>query len=251
MNPNATDTDLRQPLAAADLLLLLAGSLDRPGASPRHPPEIHDQDLEELACCAGLTADPDAAVYLDTLKRIVDAPNSLDPAAWADEHSRLFDGPILCPPNETAYVRRDKGAILADICGFYTAFGFRLSDASGEKADHLISELEFLALLLVMLSEARRRGSLQDEEVTLQAVHAFASEHLDEWVPLFVERLEATTALPLYRDVARALRQTWKNLLATHGIEPAGRVQSRPPEAEPGTPYECGMPAPTPGDTRA
>ena len=67
---------------------------------------------------------PVSACGIDTARR-PRRPSTATPVDdWIAEHNRLFEGGVTCPPNETAYVRRDKGVILADINGFYRAFGF-------------------------------------------------------------------------------------------------------------------------------
>jgi nitrate reductase assembly molybdenum cofactor insertion protein NarJ len=57
--------------------------------------------------------------------------------------------------NDKERFRRDKGVILADIARFYRAFGFELTRNASEKVDHLTAELEFVAMLLVMLAQGQ------------------------------------------------------------------------------------------------
>ncbi|MCU0233243.1 MAG: molecular chaperone TorD family protein [Thermoanaerobaculales bacterium] len=138
----------RQLLARADLLLLLASWLRLAPAAETRP--ASPAELEELAAACGLGSE--LAPELTGLAAARRASSSAD---WSAECTGLFEGGCPCAVNETAYVRRDKGAILADLAGFYRAFGFAPAADVGEKPDHIVSELQFTALLLVMLARAR------------------------------------------------------------------------------------------------
>jgi nitrate reductase assembly molybdenum cofactor insertion protein NarJ len=122
--------------------------------------------------------------------------------SWRAEYHRLFEGAIGCPVNEAAYVRRDKGMLLADIVGFYLAFGLSSAPAKGERPDHLRCELEFLAVLFVMLARAEEGGAEEDRKVTLAAMRGFMADHLGEWLGPFCARLEATSTVGLYGRLA-------------------------------------------------
>ncbi|MCU0305596.1 MAG: molecular chaperone TorD family protein [Thermoanaerobaculales bacterium] len=216
-------------LAEADLLLLLAGWLDRPPGDA----EPAAGDLAALAAAAGVDGAADA------LASIAASRSTTPPAEWLAEHARLFEGGVDCPPNETAYVRRDKGRILADIAGFYRAFGFEPAADSGEKADHIVAELQFAALLLVMAARASAAGRADDEEVTSRALGSFWADHLGAWVDLFCERLGRVARLPCLRDLGGAVLLAWGTIAPRHGLGPAdNRPVADEPELE-GTPYEC------------
>ena len=161
-------TDLTA-LAQADLLLLAARLLTPPAAEsatrlnaaapatrgqnvPAMAEEIDSTEGWALATQAGIGAG-------QAVVRSLDEITSTPAESLLAEHCRLFEAAGKCPPNETVYVRRDKGAILADLCGFYRAFGFDHDPTSGEKADHVACELEFMALLIVM----RVRATMEDE----------------------------------------------------------------------------------------
>lgn len=157
------------------------------------------------------------------------------------EHHRLFEGAMICPPNETAYVRRDKGAILGDLCGFYRAFGFVAHEASGDKPDHLAAELEFMAMLLVMLTQAEQAGEAGAAEVTRKAMHSFAQDHVDPWLALFTQRLAESTTSPLHAALGEALATAWEGLMREHVIPRAEHVLVGEPISEPEDITECGL----------
>jgi len=78
---------------------------------------------------------------------------------------------------------------MADIAGFYRAFGF---EVSGERPDHLVPELEFLALVLMKEAYARISGDAEGAEVCATARGKFVAEHLGAWLPEFGERVRGT-----------------------------------------------------------
>lgn len=233
----------RQDLAQADLLLWLAQCLRMPAlkAAPS------TSQVHALVSATGLDTERTLEPLLRDLVRQID---SISPTKRAAEHHRLFDGAMVCPPNETAYVRRDKGAILGDLCGFYRAFGFGSREDSGDKPDHLAAELEFLAMLLVMLAQAVRTHQHEAAQVTRAALLSFAQDHVDPWLGLFTQRLADTTALPCYVAVAEALKGVWSALVKCRAIPRAGQVPAGEPLTEPEELSACGMTDP-PGSVDA
>jgi len=74
---------------------------------------------------------------------------------------------------------------MADIAGFYRAFGF---EVSGERPDHIVPELEFLALVLVKEAYALMAGQVEGAEICATARRRFIAEHLGRWLPMLRER---------------------------------------------------------------
>ncbi len=164
---------------------------------------------------------------------------------WVAEHNRLFEGGVTCPPNETAYVRRDKGVILADIAGFYRAFGFEPAAETGEKPDHIIAELQFAALLLVMAGRAAADGRFDDESTTRRALASFAADHLGAWIDLFSRRLAEVSWLPCFSELGAAVLAAWRAVCDHHGLEPPENERPADDPSNEGTPYECDLCAPS------
>lgn len=98
------------------------------------------------------------------------------------------------PPNETAYAPKtpQEGLTrtfeLADIAGFYRAFGVEVTPGT-ERVDHIVAELEFMHLLAVKEAAAEQRG--EDDRVSLcrDAAAAFLGDHLARWCPTFRDHL--------------------------------------------------------------
>ncbi len=203
-----TITDGVRLLAQADALLLMADFLHHAPAANDPRSAAGDEDLRRLAAACGLDPESDTA---QALIGLTEAREQTPPEIWEGERSRLFEGAALCPPNETAYIRRDKGAILADLAGFHRAFGFDHEDRVGEKQDHIVSELQFAAVLLVMLARADRG---EQTEITHGALRSFAEDHLGAWIDIFCERLVSTAVLPSFALVGLALRGAWRQTCA-------------------------------------
>lgn len=237
-------------LAQADLLLLVAGAFSRPAHGIDALRQQSDADLHELALRSSLPSSSALSAELISLKATIDATNQEDWAAWK---TRLFEGPVLCPINETTYVRRDKGAILADICGFYSAFGFQMSEAGGENPDHLAAELEFTALLLIMWSQARQAERTEAETVTRAALRAFLHDHLNEWLPIFVERLCNTAAHPVATGIAAVLGTFWEGFATDFDLPTPHNALRKDEEdrAESDPSFECGLAGVCPTAPRA
>lgn len=229
--------DVLALLAQADLLLLLADGL-RPPTRLDVPTlaAIEPGDLTTLLGRADFHA-PDELTA--ALPRVLDAWRGMERQAWSDEYHRLFEGSMLCPLNETAYIRRDKGAVLGDVCAFYHAFGWQGDAASGEKPDHLVCELEFAAMLLVMAACAGQRNDEQNRDVALDALGKFASAHLGDWLAAACDWLRQRATEPYYLALADAIAQLWSALSHRHGWPGPDDVGVGPPSDEPQEPYEC------------
>jgi len=191
-------------------------------------------DLQELLHASNL---PESDRLAEVFEQIRLQAQTLSLETWVEEYHRLFEGSVACPINESGFVRRDKGAVLSDIAGFYRAFGFSISQKTGEKADHLIGELEFVAILLIMLAMAKEP---EKTRTTYEALSAFSFDHLDEWLPSFCDRLTQTTVLPIYQQLAQLLQSTWSGIVATNHLPHQERDMGELSEKDE-TPYECGM----------
>ena len=201
-------------LGQADLLLWLSNMLAAP--NPLSDGELEQETLSQLFTHAAL---PEAEQRAASLVSAAAECSELGTEDWRSEYERLFGPELECPIYETSYIRRDKGAVLGDIAGFYRAFGF--ASRAAERPDHLCAELELVAMLCLSLLRARAERDHEAGEVVLEALEAFTADHLGEW-------------LPLYRELGTLLQL----IAASIGC---GAKELDLPEHELGTPYECGM----------
>lgn len=114
---------------------------------------------------------------------------SLGSATDGERLKRFRRGAVS--PHETGH---DAGAgsaggitfVLADIAGFYRAFGF---EVSGERPDHIVPELEFEALLHAKEAYARASNDKEGADVCADARRKFTAEHLGAWLPQLARRI--------------------------------------------------------------
>lgn len=82
---------------------------------------------------------------------------------------------------------------LADIAGFYRAFGFQLGGSRHERPDHLSTELEFMYLLALKEAYALENGMASQAGICQEAQRTFLRDHLGRWTSLFSASLRRST----------------------------------------------------------
>ncbi len=149
----------------------------------------------------------------------------------AEEYTRLFLGSGPCSLHETAYGdgRRIAGrpSELADIGGFYAAFGVEISPRHPDLPDLMSTELEFYSLLLVKQAYAQLRNWPEQRAVTARAAHLFLEHHLGRWVSAFAAAVLEHSLFAAYRELARAVAAEVTAECRTLGARPppaTGRV---------------------------
>jgi TorA maturation chaperone TorD len=219
--------------ALADLVLIQCDLLRTPAQARSAMADLRG-NMPQMLQAAGLAPGGPAAT---SLGKAIDLAVQAPAGEWTAEYHRLFEGATVCPLNETAYVRRDKGAVIGDLCGFYRAFGFAPELTTGEKADHLVTELEFLSGLLVMLAQAAG----EQRQITQDALAKYCQEHMGDWIPSVASHLGMVAGTPFYVAAAQALDCVWAYLLKELNLAvPAAPIHS--PQAEPEEPNKCIVP---------
>jgi len=141
------------------------------------------------------------------------------------EHSRLFLGAGLVPLREGGFGDGMRFAgqpvDIADVSGFYLAFGFALPDSSASPPDHLGAELEFVSLLHLKIALALQRGRSEVLRITRSALAAFLQDHLGRWSQPFALALADAGAAPAYLATGRLLARTVEADCISFNVRPA------------------------------
>lgn len=167
-----------------------------------------------------------------------------------------------CPPYETEFYPSREAASraqhMADLAGFYHAFGLVPDARTPERADHVSLIIGFVSFLLqkralIASSASSPPSDAEHDTIVNTALAAFMRDHVAWWVPTFgrclelrADRTAAEIAEPELRSalgdlggVGRLLR-VWSAVERIHaGVEPSRRIVGSSPTS-PGHEEEAG-----------
>lgn len=128
----------------------------------------------------------------------------------ADQHITLFDHSRdeMIPPYETDHRKLELHSSvqeMADIAGFYLAFGLRMRGEYGERPDHLGAELEFMSFLAAKERYAVASGNEEQRLIAHEAQVKMMSEHIMKWMPAYLLLLSQNGISPFYARLAKPL----------------------------------------------
>ena len=129
-------------------------------------------------------------------------------AELQEEYGRLFSANSPCSPYETEYTSCHifaKTQTLADISGFYRAFGLDTSSEQKERVDFIGTQLEFMGLLCFKMGHASDNQNEDNFAVCLDAQKKFLGDHLGRWGELFCQRLTTQTENVYYKRLSSLL----------------------------------------------
>ena len=92
---------------------------------------------------------------------------------------------------------------MADIAGFYRAFGFNLGGEVRERPDHVAVELEFMHILALKEAYAFETNISEHVEICAEAQGKFLQAHLGRWVNLFAQSVAHNAPDSLYVPLAQ------------------------------------------------
>ena len=220
-HPGSHEADVVRALTRGGIYRLLGRAFGYPTPSV----------LAELAPLAEQAAQaqevtPDTRQHLARLAAVA---RDTDPGVMAGEHVFLFDRQVRCPPYESAYAEAPrmagKSAELADVAGFYTAFGLTPADARPDMEDHIAAELEFMSALALKEAYALAEGDADGVAVTRAAQVTFLTDHLGRWAEAFAGSLRLATPIPYYAAAAGLLAAWVPAEVAALGATPT-RLES-------------------------
>lgn len=187
------------------------GTLARMFRPPDHVNGLCDRELSDVReALRRLNAD---AETLSALERLKTTLRQTDPDELAESYQNTFEasGGLRCPPNETAHTADTpqhamvKNFELADIAGFYRAFGVEVEPGT-ERPDHIAAQLEFMHLLAVKEIVAEQKGGRDEQaQICRDAQRAFLRDHLGRWSGRLAARLDTTADGPFYPAAGRLL----------------------------------------------
>ncbi|AGA32800.1 nitrate reductase subunit, conjectural [Thioalkalivibrio nitratireducens DSM 14787] len=168
------------------------------------------------------------AAERDAIDAVATAWRQADAALLQAEYGRLFLGRTPCSLHSAAYSGAGSlagpAAEIADISGFYQAFGVDIRDDQPERPDHLAAELEFYGTLLIKLAYAQLSDWVEASDVTAAAARSFLSDHLGRWSGVLSERLQRNDAAAPFRTLAAWLDRLLDDECQRFGVkaEPFG-----------------------------
>jgi nitrate reductase assembly molybdenum cofactor insertion protein NarJ len=140
--------------------------------------------------------------------------------ALAGSWVRWFDlGRVA--PYEGSNVAASAGGVtprLADVAGYYRAFGMRVP---GDRPDHVVAELEFLAFVLLLEADAVERGHDEHAGIAAAAARSFLRDHIGTWIDAWAARVEAVDELAPWAPIATAAAELVRAEAARHNVVPA------------------------------
>jgi len=192
---------------------------------------------EAVGCVPASESLHDALAELERLQP------TLDLGVLQEEYTRLFSHTTLTdvPPYGADYLATHifmKAQSLADVAGFYRAFGVAI-DAGSERPDHISAELEFMGYLCWKEAYAAEQGLAEAADITVSAQKRFFDEHLGRWAPLFLSRFAALTTQPFYRAVAAFAQVFLADEAARLGVSPQA-IQAEPVDTPLQSGFTCG-----------
>lgn len=193
-------------LSRAKLARLIAAAFSDPHPEQaerlRHP-AVQDE-IREAARTLEIPSDKIAAFFTAMM----------DGGGLDDDYVSLLGHTVRseCPPYELEYRTAEvfqQSQTLADIMGFYRAFGFDVMGPVSERADHIATQWEFLAVLSMM--EAVAENS-EKASTCIDAQRSFLREHAASWMPAFFERIRRAapdSGIAHAASLGHAVLETW------------------------------------------
>jgi putative dimethyl sulfoxide reductase chaperone len=158
-------------------------------------------------------------------------------------HTGLFAGDVQCSPHETEYDFDTfvKARQLADIAGFYRAFGLKPAGPKREAPDFVATELEFLSIVTLKQAYANVQGWEDEATVAADALRAFVQDHAGRWIPTLCRSIAETQgASPFYLAAAALCARVFEREIQRLGVSPNYAAPRRLGRSERET-FTCGL----------
>lgn len=146
-----------------------------------------------------------------------------------------------CPPYGTEYTGAHvfmRSHQLADVAGFYRAFGLRVASSFHDRPDHICAELEFMHVACLQEARALAQGLAEDAQVCHDAQARFLEEHLGRWLEPYARQVVTAVGDGFYWRLASLAAAFVAEDCARMGVKPE-LVTSQRREPEPEPPAAC------------
>lgn len=219
--PTSTAVDVDRLRAAAVASALLARTLG-PDTEALVDPETRSAIREALDA-----AGADAATSRLGPSEV--APER-DPSELAGLWVRWFDLGRVAPYEGSNVVSTAGGVTprLADIAGFYRAFGLQVVD---DRSDHVVAQLEFLAMALLAEAEAIDAGDAAGAAGSSRAIRTFLRDHLGSWIDVWASRVAAVDELEPWVPYAAAAAELVRSEAHLRNVIPLAEAAVLPADA--------------------
>lgn len=183
-------------------------------------------------------------------------PSDQDDAQLADlqeSHVVLFGHAVrgTCPPYELEYERGDipqKSNELADIAGFYNAFGMEMDANAHERADHVAVQCEFMSVLALKEAHALETDNTDAQQVVSDAQRSFLTDHAGRWMPAVASRLTKADPEGFYGRLGRFFGEFIASECDRFEVRSGPQLlELRPIDPERDANIECGVETSCPG----
>ena len=241
----ATEQTVESALAGAVLCRTLKLGLRRP--SPELIEIIDHADARgALRVAAGFLDGRGGGPVLRALSKLLALGTPVLPDLL-QEYGALFGHSLhgkVCP-YETEYgasAMLQQAHQLADLQGFYAAFGLQVAAPARERADHVACQMEFLEVLCLKEAWALEQGDAEMAEVTGRAARRFLADHLARFGRAFARSLAQAAEQAFYASLGELCDAVLENVSHARGV-PVGPATLELRAWDPDdAPMACGSP---------
>ncbi len=139
------------------------------------------------------------------------------------------------PLHESEYHGGDifyKTQMMADVSGFYSAFGFALSEEAKERVDHISTELEFMHALEYKQAYAIENAWDEKAALSEDAKKKFIAEHVGKWFGALRDRLMKKDENGFYTLLLQLAAQVVEREACELGVELSPLLHVMTPASE-------------------
>ena len=192
--------------------------LDRAADGTDGPPRSAiGTELHESATAIDPTLASAAAAVAESWPRSVEHHRSLYRSTFGVEHESAISRYEVSFAPGTLVTNTDR---MADIAGFYRAFGLDIAENAQERVDFLPTQLEFMQHLALQCAYLVETDDQEGVEIVRSASASFIEDHLGRWVPRFVEEIVEEVDGTVYAELATVLGRWVEREGDRVGVEP-------------------------------